>query len=565
MTRLTDQNGTASPQDWQPFERVHDLSHRLVGWASETGTPGEAAFPGRLAGLLAEIPYFRDHPDDIALVPSHGDPLTCNVVAVVRGQGDRAVALAGHFDTVATDNYQDLQPLACAPGALAEALIADLSGRTRSVQEDQALADLRSGDFIPGRGMLDMKSGLAVAIALLERFAARSDRQGNLILMATPDEERESRGMRSLRDTLPGLMNRWGLEIAAGINLDVTSDQGDGDLGRSIFAGTIGKLLPFALVIGQPSHASYPFEGMSAQLIGAGILARIEANADLADAGADDVSPPPICLEARDLRDGYEVTTPARYWLSFNWLHHSFTASDLFDRFRTEVAAATEAAVQGFAAQARRFADLAGVRPGAGTAAPRVLTLAELKLEAARRAPPATLAAIAQLENELAGLDNPLELSRRLTLALADAARITGPAVIVGFAGLHYPPTRLDASRSRDAALRHAIEAGRAAMAGEPLAATTWRPYFQGISDMSFFGQTAARGNDALVADNTPAARLIDRPGDDALAYPVVNIGPWGREFHQRLERVQAPYAFDLLPRFLAVVTDALLSGDDPA
>lgn len=559
---------TASPnrpdpsREWTPAARVRDLSHRMVGWPSETGTRGEVAFAGRLADLLREIPYFRDHPEDIALSPSHGDPLTHNVVAVVRGQGRRAVALAGHFDTVATDNYLDLQGLACDPGGLTEALIADLSGRARSAQEDQALRDLQSGDFIPGRGMLDMKSGLAVGIALLERFAQQPDRQGNLILMATPDEERESRGMRSLRDALPGLMARWGLEIAAGINLDVTSDQGDGALGRGLYEGTIGKLLPFALVIGQPSHASYPFEGMSAQLIGAGILTAIEGNADLADRGAGDVSPPPICLEARDLRDGYEVTTPARFWLSFNWLHHSFSASDLFDRFRAEVAAATETAVRRFTGQAGRFADLSGSRPGAGTAEPRVLTLAEVRTEAARRAPPATIAAIAQLEVDLAGLDNPLELSRRLTLALADAARITGPAVIVGFAGLHYPPTRLDPSQPRDGALRRAIEAGRTALADEPGAATVWRPYFQGISDMSFFGQTASRGNDALVADNTPAARLIDRAGKDALAYPVVNIGPWGREFHQRLERVHAPYAFDVLPRFLAVVTDTLL-GDE--
>jgi len=44
---------------------------------------------------------------------------------------------------------------------------------------------------------------------------------------------------------------------------------------------------------------------------------------------------------------------------------------------------------------------------------------------------------------------------------------------------------------------------------------------------------------------------LIDNPPADALEYPVVNIGPWGREFHQRLERLYTPYAFDVFPDFI--------------
>ncbi|MCK1975359.1 M20/M25/M40 family metallo-hydrolase, partial [Bacillus safensis] len=76
--------------------------------------------------------------------------------------------------------------------------------------EEKALADFRSGNYIPGRGMLDMKSGVAAGIAVLERFSQQPDREGNLILFATPDEERGSRGMRSLRDALPELVERWG-------------------------------------------------------------------------------------------------------------------------------------------------------------------------------------------------------------------------------------------------------------------------------------------------------------------------------------------------------------------
>ena len=65
-------------EDWQPFERVKDISYRLVSWPSESGTPGEAAFADKLADLLREIPYFRDHPEDIAVLDSHGAPVAKN-------------------------------------------------------------------------------------------------------------------------------------------------------------------------------------------------------------------------------------------------------------------------------------------------------------------------------------------------------------------------------------------------------------------------------------------------------------------------------------------------------
>ncbi|TIP21911.1 MAG: M20/M25/M40 family metallo-hydrolase, partial [Mesorhizobium sp.] len=213
---------------WNPTKRVREISIRLVEWASETGTPGEAEFAEKLAGLLREIPYFRDHPDHVRLVDSHGSPMTKSVVAVVRRRGSRTLAMAGHYDVVSVANYRDLAPLAFKPDELLAALMADLESRSLNAAEQRARLDFRTGDFLPGRGLLDMKSGIAAGVAVLEAFAENPDRRGNLVLVATPDEERGSRGMRSLRDALPAIATEFGLNIAAGINLDATSDQGDG-------------------------------------------------------------------------------------------------------------------------------------------------------------------------------------------------------------------------------------------------------------------------------------------------------------------------------------------------
>ncbi|GLS19554.1 peptidase M20 [Labrys miyagiensis] len=544
---------------WNPAERVRELSYRLVRWPSETGTPDEASFGEKLAGLLREIPYFQDHTEDIALIDSHGSPLTRSVVAVVRGSGRRTLALAGHYDVVSIGNYRDLAPLAFEPDQLREALIADLSSRPLAPNEERALADFRGGDFIPGRGMLDMKSGVAAGIAVLEEFAAQEEREGNLILFVTPDEERNSQGMRSLRRALPALTARWGLDIVAGINLDATSDQGDGAEGRAIYRGTIGKLLPFAFVIGQPSHASYPFEGISAHLIAAEIMRAIEANAELCDRAGGEVSPPPICLEARDFRGGYEVTTPERTWIAFNWLSHSRTPEELFGVFRAKVQGALSRALQHFNMQAERYAHYLGAAQPSGGQDARVLTVSELLLELARVGGEAAVNRIKVLEASLAGNDNPLQLTRALVDAMVAEARVTGPTVIVGFGSLHYPHTHLDDARPSHRAFARALEAARLATERELDTHFKYRDYFTGISDMSFLGHASREDDSRIVAANTPATRHIDGIVPDALSYPTVNIGPWGREFHQRLERVHAPYAFGILPHFLRAITREVL------
>lgn len=541
-------------------DRVRDLAIAMTGWPSETGTAGEAAFAGRLAALLRDLPCFRDNPDLIRLVPSHGDPLTSSVVALVRGTGKQTVMLVGHFDTAAIDNYHEMQHLACDTLALKDALIESLSARPdRSEQEKRALADLLTGDFLPGRGLLDMKSGLAIAIACLEQFAADPERKGNLLLVATPDEERESRGIRSFRDALPTIASDLDLEIAAAINLDVTSDQGDGREGRAVFAGTIGKLLPFALVIGRNSHAAYPFEGVSAQAIAAGILTRLEGNASLADQDERDISPPPICLEAKDLRDGYEVTTPERFWLAFNWLYHAMTADALFERFRSEVLQGAAGAVERFAAQAAAYSTLLGRSVGAAAADLRLLTFRELRAEAARVEGDTFEQQYAETEQSLNRIDNPLVVSRRLTEWLVDVARLTGPAIVIGFAGLHYPPAQLDT----ESPLFRAVETALSAPHRNPEHPVSWKPVFQGISDMSFLGLAAGSGK--VVSENTPISRLVDVPPPGSLAFPAINLGPWGREFHQKYERLYAPYAFDVLPDLVYEVAMNVLGEEQGA
>jgi arginine utilization protein RocB len=85
------------------------------------------------------------------------------------------------------------------------------------------------------------------------------------------------------------------------------------------------------------------------------------------------------------------------------------------------------------------------------------------------------------------------------------------------------------------------------------------RPFFPGISDMSFLYPDDDEGTRLLAAAACPLG--LD-PLPSGFACPVVNIGPWGREYHQRLERMHASYAFETLPDLLErVVTEIFKSA----
>jgi len=129
-----------------------------------------------------------------------------------------------------------------------------------------------------------------------------------------------------------------------------------------------------------------------------------------------------------------------------------------------------------------------------------------------------------------------LDLPTRSLRVTQEAWRLSGragPAVVLGFGSIPYQAVTLD-----DDALRRRLIAA-AGPDVNPIG------YFPGISDMSFLGR--GTGGLETAAANTPiwatSFRLDPSPG-----YPIVNIGPWGRDYHHWLERLNAPFAFAVLP-----------------
>ncbi|WP_419728593.1 M20/M25/M40 family metallo-hydrolase [Lichenicola sp.] len=522
--------------------RCERWADRLVRRPSVTGTADEASFAAFLAALLRESPAFEGWPDDVWLldVPGGQHPRAC-VLGLVRGSGTQTVVLTGHFDTVGTTNYGDLQPLACDPDGLLPALLQSLDalpGDAAALARD----DLASGEFVPGRGLLDMKAGLAAALTAIEGFAADPARRGNLLFLAVPDEEANSAGARAAAAALPDIAAAHCLALSAAINLDAVADPDDGSDGRTVALGTVGKLCPSALVIGRPVHAGYAYSGIGAASLGGALAAEMEWSPELGERmGA-------TLLGMKDDRTAYDVTMPGSVWLYWNVLTETRQAADLLARFE-RVARCTGDTL--LAELRRRRAAVTG-RDDA-LAPVTIVTYATL-LQKLLQAQPDAAATIDAAAADLAqaGLDVP-EQCRRLTLMVAGLAQLEGPAIVLGFASMPYLPTMLEAPH-----LEPAIRAAVAQVAARHDTTIGVTARFPAICDMSVLGQ-ANRSDIPPIAANTP---LWGHGLDLSIAgIPIINAGPWGRDYHTRLERMHRDYGYEVLPDLVSTLARALLDA----
>jgi arginine utilization protein RocB len=546
------------------FSDVQSLSIELTKFSSVTDTPGEKAFPAFLSSILEQIPYFKQNPDDLVLMPIENDPSgRSNVFGLVRGKGKACVVLTGHYDVVETSMYGSMEPWAFEPKMLTEKILESLSAETRKGTPAMKLKnDLESGNFLPGRGILDMKSGLAAGISVLANHSALYERDGNLLFMVVSDEEGSSRGMKSASRALDVFLSERGMKAEAIINLDASVDQEEGDLGRAVFIGSVSKLLPFAFFSGAQTHAGAPFDGINSTMLASEFAREIECNPDVLGEKAvvpGEEPPPPTMLYFRETRSGYDVTTPSAVFCAVNILTYSKSPDEILSALRNIATQSMDKAISTLRERASTMSRRTGGHFSPPVAVPKTILFSDIVAEA-NRVSPGILAKIREYAKKSFPDDQVLQ-TQIIVKELATFARLEGPSAILGFAPPFYPRSSVDSERHQ--AFLSMLKRRISEFGSTTGTSVRIRPYFPGISDMSFLSPSCATEQFEFVASECPV-RMDDKDGAHLkpVDCPVLNIGPWGRDYHQSGERVHKKYAFIELPELLKTVVKAILTTE---
>src|SRR5699024_3560059 len=117
---------------------------------------GERQFPKKLQKKLFTLTYFQDNKEYIELHDA-GKGRQSLTALYKYGHEAKTVILLSHFDTVDAKEYGIYEQYAFDPVTLTKTYEKDVEKLPEHVQ-----SDIRSGNYLFGRGTMDMKMGLAL-------------------------------------------------------------------------------------------------------------------------------------------------------------------------------------------------------------------------------------------------------------------------------------------------------------------------------------------------------------------------------------------------------------------
>jgi arginine utilization protein RocB len=528
----------------------------LVACPSTTDTSEEAGMGEEIARLLSEMEYFRANPQNLILHPLPGDRHGRSAVAaLLKGRGKGTVILSGHLDVMDTIDYGPCREHALNTDALAGAL------ETCPLPAG-ALTELKSGDWVFGRGTADMKGGLALFMAFLEQVSKRPDGlYGNLLFLAVPDEETNSAGMTGSVGFLNRLSRERGLEYVCLINSEPCTFNDDGTY--NIYTGSVGKMLPLVYCFGREAHAREPFEGINPNLIMSEVIREIEGNPLLADRFGDIYTMPPVNLKAKDLRDGYSISTPPASACYFNMLTYRRSPGEIVSLLKKTAARCFARAMDTINQRISDCNSLSGGSIKKLEWVPKVYIYAEIYSMCHEKHGNALEMHMEEFSTSPAVRDADWrEATIRIINKLHSFCPDRDPKIIIAFAPPYYPHVTVDGQSPKESYVLKAVDSLVEYSAKELGIPLRVNPFFDGISDLSYCSIQDAGDVITEFKPNMPLwGHSYSIPVEEIkrLGVPGIILGPWGKDLHKYTERLNKGFFLDTTPKMLEFLVDSLL------
>lgn len=530
------------------FKNIRENLLKLASIPSLSSTAGERKIEDELLKMIKDIDYFRENPRHIFTRNLPEDPHNRKVVAcLLSGPASRqakensTVILLNHHDVVDIKDYGQYKKLAFSPEKL-----------TRRLKRDREPEEGKN--FLYGRGIADMKAGIAIQLAVLEHFSGRSF-GGNILFISVPDEETSSRGMLEAIDLIYNLKDKFDLDLQAAINCEPTFPAYPGDEGRYIYTGSMGKSVIFFFCIGQATHAGDSLSGLNGNLLLAEIIRELEGNIDYCDTISSYTAPPPSCLKAKDFKRYYSAQIPhtAGGYFNINLLNSNPL------KLMTEMKSLAENSLA--EVLSRHHERRQKYFQSQGTPSPEysgdegwVLNYGDLLERAKKSQPQGSVEDAIQriIDSNIENLEEQ-ELCLKIVEHLVDFVECKGPGIVVGFTPPFYPPVVGGENSRSDGDVQLLAQKLKkiARHRGYPLKIS---PVFPGISDLSYCRLEDDPDSFQILADNLPLwEREYKLPLEKIyrLNLPVINISVEGYDAHKSSERLEINYSLKVVPKLV--------------
>jgi len=542
-------------------EDIDRILYPYLAINSETGTEGEKEAETYLLNVIGSMEYFQENPNCYGAFQIPKDHLDRSVCwGLIRGSGERTVILLHHYDVVNVEDFKTLKNFAFLPNELEKELL-----KMNGELHPEVAEDLASGEYLFGKGTADMKAGGAIQLALLDRYSKEKNLKGNILLIALPDEENLSAGMRGAVLLLSELRQKLGLHYVYAINSEPhqRKDKAVGLLSE----GSVGKLLAFVYVRGFLSHVGKVFEGLNPLAVLTRIAVRTELSQNFSDIVHGEASPPPTWLYLRDRKQNYDVSIPLGAGGCVSILTLDSDPASIMDKL---IDISREAFSETIREMNESFETFCRETGRERTKLPwkmAVCTFEELLREARENHGQDFSDQYAEklrhINNKIIeGKTSLIEASFTLTEFVYEHVNDLSPRVVIGLVPPYYPSvsnTMLSEGQNTCPKLAAILDDFAHEKFGQRYDSEF---YFTGISDLSYLALRDSGCIEAALQNNMPLygeAYSIPLSEIETLSIPCMNIGPWGKDFHKLSERVYKPDLYERTPALIVKAIEAIL------
>lgn len=533
-------------------KRIEKLAIELTNIQGVVGTRDENNVADRIYEEFHNMDYFKENPENLKFVDEVEKKLgRKSVLATIngkKGKSKKTVVLIGHLDTVGISDYGDLKEYATRPEELIEKL-KELSF-SKDIEED-----LHSGDYIFGRGIFDMKCGVATFMVIMEEIAKDIENfEGNIVLAVCCDEEGNSSGMLSVVPELVRLREENDYEYLAVIDTDYMTERYEGDQNKYVYVGTVGKLMPSFYVVGKETHVGEPFKGIDPNQITSELTREFNLNVEYCDIADGEVSLPPMTLRQQDLKTEYSVQIARSSYMYLNFSTHSSTPDQVMEKMLKGANKGFQRAIDSLNEQYKKYVEASNFPYEELAWKARSISFEELYEKVKEERGPLLEDRIEQLTKELLA-DNDVD-ERLFALKIVEEVHSMwsdkDPVIVVYFSPPYYPHIFVKGDTDREKLLISAVdEAIGSVENNEHILKKKFYPY---ISDLSY--AAAPREEEAIVSlkGNMPGFGIkygLPLKAMQELNLPVVNIGPFGKDAHKFTERLEKEFSFQVAPKLV--------------